>query len=443
MSFPQIIIIGRPNVGKSTLFNRLARKKFSIVDSKPGVTRDRLHKEVSWGNSTFELIDTGGLLPSDKETIPQHIKKQVFSSIEDSDLILFAVDGKEGLHPLDEEITQLLRKTGKKIILVVNKIDNHKEEADSAEFYRLGFKNVLPVSATHGLNINELLDTIVKNIPKIRNLQSAIRNRIMIAGHPNVGKSTLINKLLHQERVIVDEVPGTTRDIVEIPFSFQGENFTLVDTSGIRRESKIKEGLEKVAVKKTKRAIKEADIVLFLLDMSVGIVREDLSIGSFLAENAKAVIVLLNKCDLVNLQEDADAYIDAAGSSLFFLNFAPFIFSSGTTGKNLDVILKKIKKTVSVYQTPITKGELAEALKEIKSKRPPKKGVRIYDLKQDHTNPNNIILRTNNSKGIDQTYLRFIANHLHAKFALEGIPLHIKTKSTGFRSKKQEQEAIS
>ena len=440
MSLPKVAIVGRPNVGKSTLFNRLTRRKTSIVDSKPGVTRDRLYGEVHWGRETFELIDTGGIIPDATEKLTQEIKKQVSFSIKEAELIIFLVDGEEGLHHWDEEISELLRKTGKPIILVVNKIEGNKRDSLSAEFYRLGFPDTLSISATHGLNINELMDKILVKIPKGEKERAPRPPKLMIIGHPNVGKSTIINKLLGSERVIVHDVPGTTRDIVEIPFSFAGDNFLLIDTSGIRREGRIREGLEKVAVKKTKRAIEEADLIFFLLDLSsLGIIREDLSIASFLEENAKALIVLLNKCDLLPAsssshqggeEEQREEYLMAAKKALQFLNFAPFMFTSGITGENLDIALKRAKQILIAYKIPLTKTKLQEALNEIKAKRLPRAGTRIYDLTQDHAHPNTITLRTNNPSGIDKTYLRFISTHLHKKFGLEGIPLIIKIRST-------------
>ncbi|MBU1630951.1 MAG: ribosome biogenesis GTPase Der, partial [Candidatus Omnitrophica bacterium] len=294
---PKVAIVGRPNVGKSTLFNRLTKSRASIVDAKPGVTRDRLYGEVYWGKTIFELIDTGGIIPDDTQTLTQEIKKQVAYSIKEADLMLFLVDGEEGLHNWDEEICQLLRKTGKPIILVVNKIEGNKREALSGEFYKMGFSDTISISAIHGLNINELMEKISAKIPKGEIKKGQKPFSVMIVGHPNVGKSTLINKLFGSQRVIVHDVPGTTRDIVEIPFSLGEDKFMLLDTSGIRREGRIREGLEKVAVKKTKKAIADSDMVFFLLDMSMGIIREDLSIGSFLEEHAKAVIILLNKSD--------------------------------------------------------------------------------------------------------------------------------------------------
>jgi len=439
---PKVAIIGRPNVGKSTLFNRLTKSRGSIIDSKPGVTRDRLYREVHWGKKTFELIDTGGLIPDTTEKITQEIKKQISFSIKEADLVLFLVDGEEGLHHWDEEICKLLRKTGKPIILVVNKFEGKKRDFTSSEFYKLNFADTILISALHGLNIHELMDKISEKIPdENRKPITDNRYRIMIVGHPNVGKSTFINKLLGSERVIVHEVPGTTRDIVEIPFSFEDENFLLLDTSGIRRESKIKEGLEKVAVKKTKRAIEQADLVFFLLDLSaLGILREDLSIASFLEENAKMVIVLLNKCDLIE-DKKREEYSASARKALSFLGFAPFIFTSGITGENLDIALKTAKRIIPTYKIPLTRTQLAEALTEIKLKRLPKHGTRIYDLTQDHDHPNIIILRTNNPSGIDKTYLRFVSHHLHKKFApnqnkfgsgysLEGMPLIIKIRNT-------------
>ena len=455
---PKVAIIGRPNVGKSTLFNRLTKSRGSIIDSKPGVTRDRLYREVHWGKKTFELIDTGGLIPDTTEKITQEIKKQISFSIKEADLVLFLVDGEEGLHHWDEEICKLLRKTGKPIILVVNKFEGKKRDFTSSEFYKLNFADTILISALHGLNINTLIDKIIERIPtEHRTPITKNRYRLMILGHPNVGKSTFINKLLGSERVIVHEVPGTTRDIVEIPFSFEDENFLLLDTSGIRRESKIKEGLEKVAVKKTKRVIKEADLIFFLLDLStLGILREDLSIASFLEKNAKMVIVLLNKCDLIPARQSVSGgtdkkrqeYLASARKALSFLGFAPFIFTSGITGENLDIALKTAKRIIPTYKIPLTRTQLAEALTEIKLKRLPKHGTRIYDLTQDHDHPNIIILRTNNPSGIDKTYLRFISHHLHKKFApnqnkfgsgysLEGMPLKIKIRSTRKEFKKR------
>ncbi len=447
MPLPKVAIVGRPNVGKSTLFNRLTKSRASIIDSKPGVTRDLLYREVYWGKKTFELIDTGGLIPPGEEKITQEIKKHVSLSIQESELILFLVDGEEGLHHWDEEICKLLRKTGKPIILVVNKFEGKKRDFTSSEFYKLGFEDTILISALHGLNITELMDKISEKIPKGERENTPKPPKLMIVGHPNVGKSTIINKLLGSERVIVHDVPGTTRDIVEIPFSFEGEDFLLLDTSGIRRESKIKEGLEKVAVKKTKRAIEASDLIFFLLDLSSeGIVREDLSIASFLEENAKMVVVLLNKCDLIPARQPArfaaggsssegedkqrEEYLMSARKALAFLNFAPFIFTSGVTGENLDTALKTAKRIIPTYKIPLTRTQLQEALAEIKLKRLPKHGTRIYDLTQDHAHSNNIILRTNNPSGIDKTYLRFITHHLHKKFGLEGMPLIIKIRST-------------
>jgi GTP-binding protein len=364
---PKVAVVGRPNVGKSTLFNRLTKSRASIIDSKPGVTRDRLYREVYWGKRTFELIDTGGLIPPGEEKITQEIKKHVSFSIKESDLILFLVDGEEGLHYWDEEICKLLRKTGKPIILVVNKFEGKKRDFTSSEFYKLGFDDTILISALHGLNVNTLMDKILEKIPEGERENKPKPPKLMILGHPNVGKSTIINKLLGSERVIVHDIPGTTRDIVEIPFSFEGEDFLLLDTSGIRRESKIKEGLEKVAVKKTKKAIEESDLVFFLLDLStLGILREDLSIASFLEENAKMVIVLLNKCDLIE-DKNREEYLASARKALAFLDFAPFIFTSGVTGENLDIALKTAKRIIPAYKEPLTRAQLAEALAEMKT----------------------------------------------------------------------------
>ncbi|HIE43901.1 MAG TPA: ribosome biogenesis GTPase Der [Candidatus Omnitrophica bacterium] len=429
MSLPKVAIIGRPNVGKSTLFNRLIRKRLSIVDSKPGVTRDRLYGKVRWGDADFLLIDTGGLVPTSRERLLQQIRKQVELSIEKADAILFVVDGKEGVHYLDEEISHYLRKSGKFIILVVNKVDITPRQWNYLEFYRLGFSEIVSISATHGLNINELLEKTLHILPKARKEKIPEPPRIMIAGHPNVGKSTLINRILGEERVIVNEKPGTTRDIIEVPFFYQGEQFILLDTAGIRREGRIKEPLEKVSVKKTKRAIGEADLVLFLLDITVGVIREDLSIASLLEESGKPIIILLNKCDLLREEERA-LYMKAARDSLHFLYFVPFLFISALTGKNLDEVFKKVKDIIESSRHRLTTEQLDEALKELKSRRGTKRGTIIYSLQQVSSSPNVFVITTNNPKGITQNYQRFIRNYLYEKFLFEGIPLKIKVKGT-------------
>ncbi len=430
MPLPKVAIVGRPNVGKSTFFNRLTHSRASIIDPKPGVTRDRLYGEVHWGRTNFELIDTGGLIPDDTEKLTQEIKKQVSFGIQEAGLILFLVDGKEGLHRWDEEICELLRKTGKPVILVVNKIEGTNREFHSAVFYKLGFTDTIAISSTHGLNINELMEKIVNKIPAGEKERAPKPPKLMIVGHPNVGKSTIINNLLNSERVIVHNVPGTTRDIVEIPFSFRGDNFLLLDTSGIRREGRIKEGLEKVAVKKTKRAIAEADLIFFLLDLSsLGIIREDLSIASFLEENAKAVIILLNKCDLIK-EKHREEYLESAKKALSFLGFAPFIFTSGINGENLDFALNQARRILLAYKTPLKQDEITKSLNEIRAMRAPRKGTKIYSLSPSPLNPYTLILKTNNPSGIDKTYLKFITNFLHEKFGLEGIPLRIKIKNT-------------
>jgi len=414
-------------VGKSTLFNRLIRQKKSIVDEKAGVTRDRLYGEVHWQKHRFTLADTGGLLPQNKDKLVQEIKRQVNLAVEEAELILLVVDGKEGLHPLDEEISQLLRKSGKSILLLVNKIDGLSKEELIFDFYRLGFSEAIPLSAAHGLNVGKLLDKITQNIPAPGTKPEDLPRpcKIMVAGHPNVGKSTLINTLLKEERVLVDEKPGTTRDIVEIPFRWKGEDFILLDSAGIRRESKIKESLEKVSVKKTKNRVREADIVLLLLDLAWGITREDLSIGSLLMEEARGIVVLLNKCDLIEPLQEGE-YLRAARKALLFFNFAPFVLTSGLTGKHLNSAFKAVKTVFNYQNSWMNKEELQEAFRALKIRRPPRRDTKLYSLTQVSTSPVVFSLITNNPKGITAPYLRYIKKYLHSKFVLEGIPLKIK-----------------
>lgn len=427
MKLPLVSIIGRPNVGKSTLFNRLIRQKKSIVDEKAGVTRDRIYGEVEWQNHRFTLADTGGLLLQDKERLVQKIRKQVQVAVEDSELILLVVDGKEGLHPLDEEISRLLRKSGKPILLLVNKMDNPQKEELVLDFCRLGIAEVIPISAAHGLNVGKALDKILSRVPKVKKGIRPAPCKIMIVGHPNVGKSTLINTLLNEERVVVDERPGTTRDIVEIPFTWGGEDFFLLDSAGIRRESKIKESLEKVSVKKTRNRVREANIVLFLLDAAQGITREDLSISSLLIEEAKGIVVLLNKSDLIEPEREGE-YLKAAREALPFFTFVPFISTSGKKGKNLDIALAEAKRVFDYQNTWLKKEELQDAFRALKTKRPPRRDTKLHSFTQVSISPIVFLLTTNNPKAINAPYVRYIRNFLQGKFALQGVPLKIKIR---------------
>ncbi len=422
---PVVAIVGRPNVGKSSLFNRLVKRRLAIIDEQPGITRDRISSSLRWRKREFELVDTGGLDFSDNSSIIEKVRNQIFKAVEEADLLLFIVDIRAGLLPVDKEVADILRKSGKPVILVANKADHPRLFAQAGEFFALGLGEPLPVSVTQGINLGELLDKILKNLPPVTVSEVPSPIKIAVAGTPNTGKSTLVNKLLGEERVIVHEEPGTTRDTVEVTFQWRGKFFLLLDTAGLRRKSKVKEDIEWVSVKRAERSMEIADITFFLLDLSRPLFREDLRVGNMVKEKSKGAIVLLNKADLLK-EEERERWIRLTKAQLHFLQPYPFIFTSGKTGENLDKVLEKAIEIVDKERKTIPPDTLKKFLKKILSHRPPRHDVSIYSLSQDKKDPSCFRIYTNNPKGIPSSYLKYIGNCLYKEFDWEGVTIRFK-----------------
>ncbi len=419
-----VVIIGRANVGKSTLFNRLVKRRMAIIDEKPGVTRDALYGEVIWDNKVFELVDTGGLDFSSRDTISEKVKERVIYFTKAADLILFLVNAEEGLNPLDKEIAQMVRESGKPYILIATKIDTRKGKENLMDFYSLGLGEYIPISAPHSTNLSKLKDKIVEMAkpPFVFKKEAGIR--LAIVGTPNTGKSTLVNAILNEERLIVHEEPGTTRDTIEIPFSWKEQNFILLDTAGIRRRSHVKESLEWVGVKKAEWGIEHSHLTCLVIDISRPLVREDLSLARKVEKLAKGVIVVLNKTDLLSEEEREEAR-EAVKHELQFLDFAPFILVSAKTGKNITKILDKCVEIHSRLRERIPQKQLNQLVKTLLIRRPPLHATTVYKVIPRDKEPHLFRLITNNTYGIKQTFLRYLSKEIRKYFTLEGVNIKI------------------
>ena len=330
MSKPIVAVVGRPNVGKSTFFNKVAGKRISIVEDTPGVTRDRIYSEAEWLGNAFTLIDTGGIEPFTKDIILQQMRMQAELAIETADVILFMLDGREGITAADYEVADILRKANRPILIVVNKIDTLKLENSIFEFYNLGLGDPIPISGQQALGIGDLLDKTVKLFPKDKkNNLDEEKLKIAVIGKPNVGKSTLINKLLGENRVIVSDIPGTTRDAIDTPFKYKGEDYILIDTAGVRRKSRITENIEKYSVIRSFTGIERSDICLILIDAEQGVTEQDTKIAGYAHEEGKASIIIVNKWDLIEKDtKTMDKYRNEIREGLSFLSYAPILFIS-------------------------------------------------------------------------------------------------------------------
>jgi len=399
----------------------------AIIDEKPGVTRDALYGEVIWDKKVFELVDTGGLDLYSQDTLSTKIKEKVLYFIKEGDMLLFLVNAEEGLHPLDEEIAQLVRESRKPYILIATKIDTRKGKENLLDFYSLGLGEPLPISSLHSINLNELRERIIKmvNPPFLLKKETCIY--LVIVGIPNTGKSTLVNTILDEERLIVHEEPGTTRDTVEIPFSWKGKSYVLLDTAGIRRRSRVKEGLEWVGVKKAEWGIEHSHVTCLLIDISRPLVREDLSLARKVGKLGKGITLLSKKIELLSRKEREEAK-ESVKHELQFLNFAPFILISAKTGENITKILEKSSEIYQRLHTRIPQKELNQLLKTLLRKRPPLHATTVYKLISEEKEPYLFHLITNNPYGIKETFLRYLKKEIQKYFTLEGVNIKIKVE---------------
>ncbi|WP_333886547.1 ribosome biogenesis GTPase Der [Clostridium sp.] len=438
MGKPIVAIVGRPNVGKSTLFNKLAGKRISIVEDTPGVTRDRVYAQAEWLNYNFTIIDTGGIEPENNDVIITKMRRQAQVAIETANVIIFIVDGREGLTAADKEVAQMLRKSKKPMVLVVNKIDNIKQENYIYEFYNLGIGEPISISASQGLGLGDMLDKLVENFKNEGNEdEDSEYIKIAFIGKPNVGKSSLINKLLGEERVIVSEIPGTTRDAIDSYLETEEGKFLLIDTAGVRRKSKVKEEIEKYSVIRTYTAVERADVCMLILDATHDISEQDEKIIGYAHELNKAIMIVINKWDLIDKDtKTVNKYKTSIGNSLSFMSYAPYLFISAKTGQRVNRIFKMVRQCYDNYCKQIKTGILNDIIgKIVMMKEPPvigNKRLKIYYVTQIGTKPPTFVFFVNDPKCIHFSYRRYIENQLRDSFDFTGTGIKLE-----FRERKE------
>mgnify|MGYP000962529777 CR=1 FL=1 len=431
MAKPIVAIVGRPNVGKSTLFNQLAGKRISIVEDTPGVTRDRIYADSEWLNTAFTMIDTGGIEPDSQDELLQQMKYQAEIAIETADVILFLTDAKEGITSTDRDVADLLRKSEKPIVLAVNKIDTQEEEAGLYEFYNLAIGEPMSISASHKRGIGDMLDEIVKRFPPVgvvEDEEDVIH--IAVVGKPNVGKSSLVNRLLRQERVIVSDIPGTTRDAIDTPAEIDGEKYVIIDTAGIRRKSRVSDSLERYSVIRALSAIRRCDVALIVIDTTMEVTEQDTKIAGLVHEEGKGSILVMNKWDTIEKQTNTmNKYRQRLMNDLSFMTYAPSVFISAKTGQRVERILELVKFVYQQCTFRISTGVLNDCLADaIAVNEPPSdKGRRLKILygTQVSVKPPTFVLFVNDPDIMHYSYKRYLENYLRKTFGLEGTPLHI------------------
>jgi GTP-binding protein len=427
---PVVAVVGRPNVGKSTFFNYLAGRRISIVEDTPGVTRDRIYTEVEWRNRKFTLIDTGGIEPYSEDRIMQQMKQQAEVAVEMADVIVFMVDVKDGMTASDKEIAALLRKSNKPLLLVANKVDRVGEPpAEMYEFYNLGIGDVLPVSSIHGLGMGELLDEIFSFFPGTdeEDYEEDVI-KVAVIGKPNSGKSSLINRVLGEERVIVSDIPGTTRDAIDTYVADGEDKYVFIDTAGIRRQSRITENIERYSAIRSWTAIERADVCLIMIDAKDGVTEQDAKIAGYAHEQGKASIIVVNKWDLIEKETGTlEEYRKTVLEKLGFMTYAPVLFISVKTGQRVDKIFELIKYVADQSALRVSTGMLNDLLNEAVSMvQPPSdkgKRLKIFYITQAGVKPPTFVIFINNRELFHYSYERYIENQLRKSFGFEGTPL--------------------
>ena len=436
MSKPIVAVVGRPNVGKSTLFNQIGKKRVSIVDDMPGVTRDRIYMDAEWLNHEFTIIDTGGIEFDESDHILRSMRSQAELAMEEADVILFLVDGRAGLTASDEEGGRLLRRTNKPVILAVNKIDSFERESLIYDFYALGLGDPIPISASNAMNLGDLLDAVVAAFPK-EETEEREPDEIAIAvvGRPNVGKSSLVNRLLGEERVIVSDVPGTTRDAIDTHVTRDGAKYLLIDTAGMRRKGKITLPVERYSVMRSLRAIDRAGVVLMVINAAEGILEQDTKIAGYVHESGKGVIIVVNKWDIFPEKNDKSTlrFTDDLREELGFLQYAPVLYTSALTGQRVERVTELVKYVAEQQSMRIKTSVLNELIRDAVSVNPPptKKGkqLKILFMTQVGIVPPTFIIFVNDPDLMHFSYLRFIENRLRESFGFEGTPLRLVVRA--------------
>jgi len=434
---PIVAVVGRPNVGKSTFFNQIVGKRISIVDDQPGVTRDRIYADTEWLNRKFTLVDTGGLDPESDDELLVQMRRQVEIAIDTADVIVFLVDGQVGVTPADHQIANLLRKTRKPVVLAVNKIDNFEDESMVADFFSLGLSEPIGISATHKRGIGDLLDKVVKYLPEkgIDEEEDQVI-KIAVVGRPNVGKSSLVNRILGEERVIVSDIPGTTRDAIDTPFEADGKEYLIIDTAGIRRKSRINESLERYSVLRALAAIRRSDVVLMMLDATQPVAEQDAKIANLAIEEGKATVIVVNKWDLIEKDTyTMEEYKNRILQKLGFIAYAPMVFISAKTGQRTNRILELVDEVYSRYTMRVATGVLNDCISDATAvvAPPSEKGrmLRIYYATQVSVKPPTFVLFVNDPQLMKESYQRYLENYLRKTFDLMGTPIRLLVRQRG------------
>lgn len=436
MSRPIVAVVGRPNVGKSTFFNKIVGRRVSIVEDTPGVTRDRIYAEAEWNGIKFDLIDTGGIEPDSKDVILSQMREQAQMAMDMADVILFIVDGKDGITTADEEVAGMLRRTGKKIILLVNKIDNPRKIPDNFyDFYALGLGEPIPISSVNMLNLGDVLDDIVKSFPDNK-YEETDDIKVSVIGKPNVGKSSLINALVDDNRVIVSPIAGTTRDAIDTPFEWEENKYLLIDTAGIRRKSKVNEDIERYSVIRSIAAIERCDVCLVLIDAEEGLTEQDKKIAGEAHEAGKGIVVVVNKWDLVHKETNTMRdYRRKIESELLFMSYAPVIFISALKKERLGEVMAMVKFVAEKRALRVPTGQLNSLIADavLMNQPPADKGKRlkVYYATQIGVKPPLFAFSINDRELMHFSYARYLENKIRAAFGFEGTSIKFLFRERG------------
>ena len=433
MRMPVVALVGRPNVGKSTIFNRLVGKKISIIEDTPGVTRDRIYGDVSYKDYKFHLIDTGGIDVS-KEMFNDEIKIQASIAIDEADIVIFIVDGKEELNQNDFVIRDMLKKAGKKVIVAVNKLDNTKRDENIYNFYELGFEDIIGISGEHNIGISDLLDNIVASFKPMDDIEYDDKKiKFCIIGRPNVGKSSLVNALTNEDKVIVSDVAGTTRDAIDTEFKYDGKDYVVIDTAGIRKSGKIYENIEKYSVIRSMKAIERSDVCVVVINAEEGIIEHDKHIAGYALEAGKPIVLVVNKWDTVSDKNDIKNYTNLMRNEFQFLTYCPIVFLSAKTKKRIHTLMPEILKVYENSKKEIKTSILNDVIRDaVMLNQPPSykgKRLKIYFVNQSGIQPPKFTFNVNSKNLVHFSYQRYLENKLRENFDLEGTPIIIQFKN--------------
>ena len=434
MSKPTVAIVGRPNVGKSTFFNYIVGKRISIVQDEPGVTRDRVYADATWKGKTFTLIDTGGIEPESEDIIVSQMRDQANIAIDIADVIIFLTDIKQGVTAADKEISLMLKKSKKPIVLVCNKADNYGKTSDDIyEFYNLGLGDPHPVSSVNAIGIGDVLDAIYEELPKTEEVEDDETIKVAIIGKPNVGKSSLVNQILGENRVIVSDIAGTTRDAIDSNFENEFGKYVFIDTAGIRRKSKVDEQIEKYSVMRSLLAVERANVCLLMIDANEGVTEQDKKIAGEAHEAGKASIIVINKWDVYEKDEHSmEKYKKQVYSELAYLSYAPIIFISAKTGQRVNKLFELINQVANQNALRVSTAVLNQVLNEaIAIVQPPTdkgKRLKIYYMTQASTKPPTFVVFVNDKKLFHFSYERYLVNQIRKEFTLTGTPVRIMVR---------------